>query len=212
LLSEHVEYYHEIADAISLRTISEIMSAGLFLVAIICDVKYLEVTLSSTTTISRCRENIPCSLDVNVGVVFVNSSSSRFASSSVILAILCFTAYKTPKVTQLKDVSIRDDEDYGILYSAIKSKVDIFLTRDKDFLECGISKPRMNGTPHEDSDIDVGVVFNGFVGDHLKATQRLWRLRREISYDIEPHLLDTAHDPSGFAQHVVATGQVIYHA
>ncbi|MDR0817151.1 MAG: nucleotidyltransferase domain-containing protein [Clostridiales Family XIII bacterium] len=70
----------------------------------------------------------------------------------------------------------------------------------------------INGTPNEDSDIDVGVVFNDFEGDYLKATQRLWRLRREVSYDIEPHLLDTAHDPSGFTKHVLATGQVIYHA
>jgi predicted nucleotidyltransferase len=70
----------------------------------------------------------------------------------------------------------------------------------------------INGTPNEDSDIDVGVLFNDFSGDYLKATQRLWRLRREISYDIEPHLLDTAHDPSGFAEHVLATGQVVYHA
>ncbi|MDR1088830.1 MAG: nucleotidyltransferase domain-containing protein [Coriobacteriales bacterium] len=69
-----------------------------------------------------------------------------------------------------------------------------------------------NGIPDEDSDIDVGVVFNGFTGDYLEATQRLWRLRREVSYDIEPHLLDTANDPSGLAGHVLATGQVVYHA
>jgi putative PIN family toxin of toxin-antitoxin system len=56
---------------------------------------------------------------------------------------LSFTAYTTPKVSPLKDVSIRDDEDYDILFSAIKSKVGIFLTRDKDFLECGVSNPRM---------------------------------------------------------------------
>jgi predicted nucleic acid-binding protein len=34
-------------------------------------------------------------------------------------------------------------DDYDILFSAIKSKVDIFLTGDKDFLECGVEKPRM---------------------------------------------------------------------
>jgi putative PIN family toxin of toxin-antitoxin system len=56
---------------------------------------------------------------------------------------LSFTAYKTPKVSPLKNVSIRDNEDYDILFSAIKSKVDIFLTGDKDFMECGVQKPRM---------------------------------------------------------------------
>ena len=35
------------------------------------------------------------------------------------------------------------ENDYGILFSAIKAKVDIFITRDKDFLECGVSSPLM---------------------------------------------------------------------
>ena len=56
---------------------------------------------------------------------------------------LSFTVYNTPKVTNLKGVSIRDTDDYGILFAAIKSKVDLFLTGDKDFLTCKIEKPRM---------------------------------------------------------------------
>ena len=56
---------------------------------------------------------------------------------------LSYTEYKTPLVVPLKDVSIRDEDDYAILFSAIKSEVDIFITRDKDFLECGVTKPRM---------------------------------------------------------------------
>jgi len=56
---------------------------------------------------------------------------------------LSFTAYQTLRVRRLSDLSIRDDEDYDILFSAVKSKVDIFISRDKDFLECEISKPRM---------------------------------------------------------------------
>jgi len=69
-----------------------------------------------------------------------------------------------------------------------------------------------NGNPHKDSDIDVGVVFDGFKGDWRKTATRLWCLRREISYDIEPHLLDSANDQSGFVQHVFKTGQIIYQA
>ena len=45
----------------------------------------------------------------------------------------------------------------------------------------------VNGTPHEDSDIDVGIVFNGFTGDWRKASSRLWHLAYDISWDIEPH-------------------------
>jgi len=68
----------------------------------------------------------------------------------------------------------------------------------------------VNGNPNENSDIDVGVVFDGFVGDWRQTTARLWRLRRAVSYDIEPHLLDIADDKSGFVKHVMQTGQVIY--
>jgi len=70
----------------------------------------------------------------------------------------------------------------------------------------------VNGTAHDDSDIDVGVVFNGFTGDWLEASAKLWRLRHDISFDIEPHLLDTTQDKSGFVKHVFKTGQIIYQA
>jgi len=66
----------------------------------------------------------------------------RLKDAQEFLKRLSFTAYHTPKITPLKNVSIRDEDDYGILFSAIKSKVDIFITRDKDFLECNVLKPR----------------------------------------------------------------------
>jgi len=70
----------------------------------------------------------------------------------------------------------------------------------------------INGNPHKDSDIDVGIVFNGFSGDWRKTSSRLWHLAYDISWDIEPHLLDSANDQSGFVQHVFKTGQIIYQA
>ena len=69
-----------------------------------------------------------------------------------------------------------------------------------------------NGHPNEDSDIDVGVIFDGFTGDWRQTATRLWRLRRGVSFDIEPHLLDSANDRSGFVKHVFKTGEVIYQA
>lgn len=68
------------------------------------------------------------------------------------------------------------------------------------------------GNAKEESDIDVGVIFNGFDGDWMKTSSRLWNLAYDISWDIEPHLLDTMHDKSGFVQHVLKTGQFIYQA
>ena len=66
------------------------------------------------------------------------------------------------------------------------------------------------GTPHEDSDIDVAVIFDGFTGDWLETSSHLWRLRRGVSFDIEPILLDKTNDKSGFVQNIFKTGQIIY--
>ena len=63
---------------------------------------------------------------------------------------------------------------------------------------------------NENSDIDVAVIFKGLTGDWLKVSSRLWNLAYDIDWDIEPHLLDTTQDKSGFVQHVFKTGQVIY--
>ena len=70
----------------------------------------------------------------------------------------------------------------------------------------------VNGAPNDDSDIDVGIVFNGFSDDWQKTASRLWNMAYEISWDIEPHLLDAAQDRSGFVKHIFKTGQVIYNA
>ena len=68
----------------------------------------------------------------------------------------------------------------------------------------------VNGVPHEDSDIDVGIIFNGFSSDWLEASAKLWCLRHNISFDIKLHLLDTTQDTSGFVKHVLKTGEIIY--
>ena len=70
----------------------------------------------------------------------------------------------------------------------------------------------VNGGANDDSDIDIGVIFNGFSGDWMKTSLRLWHLAYDISWDIEPHMLDATQDDSGFVQHVFKTGQVIYKA
>ena len=66
------------------------------------------------------------------------------------------------------------------------------------------------GTATDDSDIDVAVIFNGFNGDWLETSAKLWKLRRNISDDIEPILLDRTNDKSGFIENIYKTGQIIY--
>ncbi|MCL2019715.1 MAG: nucleotidyltransferase domain-containing protein [Oscillospiraceae bacterium] len=70
----------------------------------------------------------------------------------------------------------------------------------------------IDGTPTEDSDIDIGVIFNGFSGDRRSVSKKIWDLAYDISFEIEPHLLDIKDDKSGFANHVYKTGQVVYQA
>ena len=67
-----------------------------------------------------------------------------------------------------------------------------------------------HGLPTEESDIDVAVVFDGFTGDWFQVYTRLSALRRKVSSFIEPILLDSAADASGFAAEVLKTGETIY--
>jgi len=62
----------------------------------------------------------------------------------------------------------------------------------------------------QNSDIDIAVIFNGFYGNWLKTSAKLWKLRRNISDNIEPILLDESNDPSGFVEDIIRTGEVLY--
>ncbi len=68
----------------------------------------------------------------------------------------------------------------------------------------------VNGTPHENSDIDIAVIFNKTGNEFLDTWTRLIKLRRDISFDIEPHMLDETCNQSGFLDHIRKTGEVIY--
>ncbi|MCL2426596.1 MAG: nucleotidyltransferase domain-containing protein [Oscillospiraceae bacterium] len=72
----------------------------------------------------------------------------------------------------------------------------------------------VNGNPHEYSDIDIAVVFDGYNGDWYDTAVLLQRLRRGIDDSapagIEPHLLDMTSDRSGFLEHVRKNGEIIY--
>jgi len=70
----------------------------------------------------------------------------------------------------------------------------------------------VNGVPNENSDIDIAVVFSDFCGNWLDAAAYLCSLKRQVSLDIEPHMMDEASDPSGFLEHIMKTGEIIYEA
>lgn len=66
------------------------------------------------------------------------------------------------------------------------------------------------GNPREESDIDVAVILDELKEDWLTSAAKLHSLTRDIDILIEPVILDPAHDRSGFLEHVMATGEVIY--
>jgi len=70
----------------------------------------------------------------------------------------------------------------------------------------------VNGTPNAESDIDIAVVFEHVEGDFLEQWGRLIRLCENVSYDIEPHMLDESCNRSGFLEHIRSTGEVIFEA
>ncbi|MDR0196607.1 MAG: nucleotidyltransferase domain-containing protein [Oscillospiraceae bacterium] len=70
----------------------------------------------------------------------------------------------------------------------------------------------VNGNPRDESDIDIAVLVRGLDDESWYGTRiMLQRIRRnKIFLDIEPHLLDEAHDPSGFVEQIIKTGEVVY--
>ena len=69
-----------------------------------------------------------------------------------------------------------------------------------------------NGPPHSESDIDIAVFVRGLDNDAWYDTRILLQSLRwnRTFLDIEPHLLDETYDPSGFVEHVIKTGEVIF--
>ncbi|GHS97867.1 hypothetical protein FACS1894139_11880 [Planctomycetales bacterium] len=69
------------------------------------------------------------------------------------------------------------------------------------------------GTAHADSDIDVAVVVRNFDfdRDYQRTVALLWRVAGDTCVEIEPLLIDRNRaDRSGFIEHILTTGEVIY--
>ena len=58
----------------------------------------------------------------------------------------------------------------------------------------------------EDSDIDVAVVVSNITGDFFSVNPLLWKLRREIDDRIEPILIESNNDRSGFLEEIKRSG------
>jgi predicted nucleotidyltransferase len=66
------------------------------------------------------------------------------------------------------------------------------------------------GLEHLTSDIDVAVVVDKIEADYLKQSARLFHLIRGIDTRIEPVLLSSDEDRSGFLSSILKYGKIIY--
>lgn len=69
-----------------------------------------------------------------------------------------------------------------------------------------------NGTPTENSDIDIAVIVDKYNGNILKANSKLFAIVRDIDVRIEPILLEEEYDKSGFVESILKNGKIIYTA
>ncbi len=65
-------------------------------------------------------------------------------------------------------------------------------------------------TASEDSDIDVAVVLDSLEEDYLTTGAMLFTLSRDIDLRIEPVLVETGEDVTGFLDEIIKTGEIVY--
>lgn len=66
------------------------------------------------------------------------------------------------------------------------------------------------GNSKEDSDIDIAVVVDKIDENFLDTEVLLYKLRRHVDDRIEPILIDSNEDKSGFLDEILKHGQIIY--
>ena len=66
------------------------------------------------------------------------------------------------------------------------------------------------GSENVSSDIDVAVVVDNIEKDYLEQSARLFHLVRGIDTRIEPVLLSSNEDRSGFLSSILKYGEIIY--
>jgi uncharacterized protein len=58
----------------------------------------------------------------------------------------------------------------------------------------------------KDSDVDVAIIVDEIKGDFFSTRPLLWKIRREVDDRIEPIILQTKHDDSGFLKEIMKNG------
>ena len=62
------------------------------------------------------------------------------------------------------------------------------------------------GSSKKDSDIDIALVVNEWIGDYEETVVPIWRLRKNVDFRIEPHIIVPNEDYAGFLPEIQRTG------
>ena len=62
------------------------------------------------------------------------------------------------------------------------------------------------GYPQKDSDIDIALVVNKRIGGYEEAVVSIWRLRKNVDFRIEPHIIVPDEDCADFLPEIQRTG------
>jgi predicted nucleotidyltransferase len=63
-----------------------------------------------------------------------------------------------------------------------------------------------NGNQTKDSDIDIALVVEKWIGNYEEAVVLVWRLRKNIDLRIEPHIIVPDEDYADFLPEIQRTG------
>jgi len=61
-------------------------------------------------------------------------------------------------------------------------------------------------SPQKDSDIDIALVVDSWVGNYEEAIVPIWRLRKKVDFRIEPHIIVPNEDYADFLPEIQKTG------
>jgi len=68
----------------------------------------------------------------------------------------------------------------------------------------------VDGSPSEESDIDIAVVVKELKSDYLNLLTKLYYLASTIDIRIEPLLFEENKDDSGFLEEILKRGEIVY--
>ncbi|MCL2831749.1 MAG: nucleotidyltransferase domain-containing protein [Treponema sp.] len=79
---------------------------------------------------------------------------------------------------------------------------DIPIQVDKAYLFGSYAKE----CSRKDSDIDIALIVSEWTGNYEETIVPIWRLRKDVDFRIEPHIIDPNEDYAGFLSEIQKTG------